>query len=130
MEKLPKGHPKLLNAWAMYDWANSVYTLVITSAIFPVFYNALFDKADPYIEFLGIHFKNSALISFVTAAAFLLVAVMSPVLSGIADYAQNLLLFGSHGLHRAQLVQPRQYLLWDFVLFPRADRLLGKPGLL
>jgi UMF1 family MFS transporter len=89
MEQLPKGHPKLLNAWAMYDWANSVYTLVITSAIFPIFYNSLFDKDDPYVDFLGIHFKNSALISFVTAAAFLLVAIMSPILSGIADYAGN-----------------------------------------
>lgn len=89
MKQLPKGHSKLLNAWAMYDWANSVYTLVITSAIFPIFYNALFNADDPYVEFLGIHFKNSALISFVTAAAFLLVAVMSPILSGIADYAGN-----------------------------------------
>ncbi|HRN97984.1 MAG TPA: MFS transporter [Flavobacterium sp.] len=89
MEKLPKGHPKLLNAWAMYDWANSVYTLVITSAIFPIFYNSLFEKSDPYVNFFGISFKNSALISFVTAAAFLLVAVLSPVMSGIADYTGN-----------------------------------------
>lgn len=89
MEKFPKGHPKLLHAWAMYDWANSVYTLVITSAIFPIFYNSLFDKSDPYVNFLGISFKNSALISFVTAAAFLLVAALSPVMSGIADYAGN-----------------------------------------
>ncbi len=73
----------------MYDWANSVYTLVITSAIFPIFYNSLFEKSDPYVNFFGISFKNSALISFVTAAAFLLVAVLSPVMSGIADYTGN-----------------------------------------
>lgn len=93
MEQLPKGHPKLLNAWAMYDWANSVYTLVITSAIFPIFYNALFEKDKPYVEFLGMNFKNSALISFVTALAFLIVAIISPILSGIADYTGNKLSF-------------------------------------
>ena len=74
MADLPKGHPKLLNAWAFYDWANSVYTLVIASAVFPIFYNTLFDENNPYVKFLGFNFKNSALISFVTAIAFLFVA--------------------------------------------------------
>ncbi|WP_264521791.1 MFS transporter [Flavobacterium sp. N1994] len=89
MSILPKGHPKLLNAWAFYDWANSVYSLVIASAVFPIFYNALFDKDNPYIVVFGHSFKNSALISFVTAAAFLCVALFSPLLSGIADYMGN-----------------------------------------
>jgi MFS transporter, UMF1 family len=89
MPNLPKGHPKLLNAWAFYDWANSVYSLVIASAVFPIFYNALFDKDNPYITLFGSNFKNSALISFVTAAAFLCVAFFSPLLSGIADYIGN-----------------------------------------
>jgi len=89
MSILLKGHPKLLNAWAFYDWANSVYSLVIASAIFPIFYNALFDNNNPYIIVLGYNFKNSALISFVTAAAFLFVAVFSPLLSGIADFLGN-----------------------------------------
>ncbi len=89
MANLPKGNKKLLNAWAFYDWANSVYSLVIASAIFPIFYNALFPKENPYILVLGQNFKNSALISFVTAAAFLCVAVFSPLLSGIADYIGN-----------------------------------------
>ena len=60
MPILPKGHPKLLNAWAFYDWANSVYSLVIASAIFPIFYNALFNKDNPYIVVFGHNFKNSA----------------------------------------------------------------------
>lgn len=89
MPTLPKGHPKLLNAWAFYDWANSVYSLVIASAVFPIFYNALFDANNPYVTVLGYSFKNSALISFVTAAAFLCVAIFSPILSGIADYTGN-----------------------------------------
>ncbi|HEX8269527.1 MAG TPA: MFS transporter [Flavobacterium sp.] len=89
MADLPKGSNKLLNAWAFYDWANSVYTLVIASAIFPIFYNGLFSKTGNYINVFGGTFKNSALISFVTAAAFLVVAFISPILSGIADYIGN-----------------------------------------
>lgn len=89
MAELEKGSKKLLNAWAFYDWANSVYPLVISSAIFPIFYEALFSNRDHYIEVFGLNLKNSALISFVTAAAFLMVAIFSPLLSGIADYVGN-----------------------------------------
>jgi UMF1 family MFS transporter len=89
MTNLPKGDKKLLNAWAFYDWANSVYSLVITSAIFPIFYEALFSDRSHYIHVFGIELKNSALISFVTAFAFLIVAFCSPLLSGISDYVGN-----------------------------------------
>ena len=40
--KYKKGDQKLLNAWAIYDWANSAYPLVISSAVFPIYYGALF----------------------------------------------------------------------------------------
>ncbi|WP_264537780.1 MFS transporter [Flavobacterium sp. N1736] len=89
MADLPKGDKKLLNAWAFYDWANSVYPLVISSAVFPIFYEALFSDRDHYIDVFGMNLKNSALISFITAAAFLVVAFISPLLSGIADYVGN-----------------------------------------
>lgn len=89
MADLPKGNKKLLNAWAFYDWANSVYTLTIVSAVFPIFYEALFSDRSHYITVFGFSLKNSALISFVTAFAFLLVAFLSPLLSGIADYVGN-----------------------------------------
>ena len=89
MADLEKGSKKLLNAWAFYDWANSVYTLTIASAVFPIFYEALFSEQDHYIDVFGLHLKNSALISFVTATAFLVVAIISPLLSGIADYVGN-----------------------------------------
>lgn len=89
MADLPKGSKKLLNAWAFYDWANSVYTLTIASAVFPIFYEALFADRSHYISVFGYNFKNSALISFVTAAAFMLVSILSPLLSGIADYVGN-----------------------------------------
>ena len=96
MEALPKGSKKLLNAWAFYDWANSVYSLVIASAVFPIFYGALTlvkDEdgkiLDDTVNFLGYDFNNDTLISYVTAAAFLVVSFLSPFLSGIADYVGN-----------------------------------------
>lgn len=89
MTDLPKGHSKLLNAWAFYDWANSVYSLVISSAVFPIFYESLFLDRSVYIDVFGYSVKNSALISFVTALAFLFVACMSPILSGISDFVGN-----------------------------------------
>ncbi len=89
MKTLEKGSKKLLNAWAFYDWANSVYPLVISSAVFPIFFESLFTDRSHYIAVFGLNLKNSALISFVTAAAFLLIAFISPLLSGIADYIGN-----------------------------------------
>ena len=89
MEKLQKGDRKLLNAWAFYDWANSVYSLVISSSIFPLYFGFLYTKENPTIHFLGNDFKSTALISYVTAFAFLTVAFLSPLLSGIADYVGN-----------------------------------------
>lgn len=89
MKTLPKGSKKLLNAWAFYDWANSVYPLVISSSIFPLYYGFLFPKERDTIDFSGLEFKATALISFVTAFAFLTVAILSPILSGIADFSGN-----------------------------------------
>ena len=83
-----KGDKRLLRAWASYDWANSVYFLVISSAIFPLYYGYI--CADQtHLEVFGMSFKNTALISYVTALAFLFIAIWSPILSGIADYMGN-----------------------------------------
>lgn len=89
MKTYPKGSKTLLNAWAFYDWANSVYTLTIASTIFPIFYGALFVSDNKYIHVFGSDVKNTALISFVTAFAFLVIAFISPILSGVADYIGN-----------------------------------------
>ena len=86
MIKLEKGSKKLLNAWAFYDWANSVYTLTIASSIFPIFYSSLFLSEVKNVHAFGMDFKSTALITFVTAFTFLVVAFTSPILSGIADY--------------------------------------------
>ena len=92
MAILEKGSKKLLNAWAFYDWANSVYTLTIASSIFPIFYSALFIKSTSQIKTVwafGFEFKSTALITFVTAFTFLVVAFTSPIISGVADYVGN-----------------------------------------
>ncbi len=89
MAELKKGSKKLLNAWAFYDWANSVYTLTIASSIFPIFYSALFLSELKRVTAFGYEFKSTALITFVTAFTFLVVAFLSPLLSGIADYVGN-----------------------------------------
>lgn len=89
MEIHQKGSKKLLNAWAFYDWANSVYTLTIASSIFPIFYSALFISEVKKLNAFGFEFKSTALITFVTALTFMVVAIISPILSGIADYIGN-----------------------------------------
>jgi UMF1 family MFS transporter len=85
---------KVVNGWAMYDWANSVYNLVITSTIFPAYYevvtgdgneNTLIDK----IKIGEYEVSNTALYNYILAIAFVIVAIMSPILSSIADYRGN-----------------------------------------
>tara|TARA_B100001175_G_scaffold304625_1_gene300806 strand:- start:67 stop:1371 length:1305 start_codon:yes stop_codon:yes gene_type:complete len=83
-----KGDSKILNAWAFYDWANSVYPLVISSSVFPIYYGALFVDS-LYVDVFGFNFKNTALISFLTAFAFVILSFITPLLSGIADYMGN-----------------------------------------
>lgn len=90
MRNLEKGNSKLLDAWAFYDWANSVYTLVISSTIFPIYYGALFRlKGIEEIELFGFLIRSESLMSYVTAFGFLIIAFISPLLSGIADYLGN-----------------------------------------
>ncbi len=89
-----KGSKKLLNAWAFYDWANSVYSLVIASAIFPIFYGALFRVSNiEKVTVFGGEIARAPLISYVTSAAFLFIALITPLLSGIADYLGNKKMF-------------------------------------
>jgi UMF1 family MFS transporter len=91
-----KNNKKIISAWTMYDWANSVYPLVITSAIFPIFYDSqqfvekvVNGKTVKTISFLGVEFVNTELYSYVISLSYLIVAFLSPLLSGIADYSGN-----------------------------------------
>lgn len=94
-----KGNKKVMNAWAMYDWANSVYSLVITSAIFPIYYTAITQpKVDGVItskmvNFFGFDVLASSLYSYALSISFLIVAIFSPLLSSIADYTGSKKLF-------------------------------------
>lgn len=86
---------KVINAWCMYDWANSVYSLTITSAIFPIYYQAVATNSSggDTIRFFGFEVVNSVLYSYSLSFSFLLVAAILPILSGIADYIGNKKLF-------------------------------------
>jgi len=87
-----------MRAWAFYDWANSVYPLVISTAIFPIFYESM--TSNPLlgnnvglgtngdeIMFFGSQIKNTVLYTYVVAASFLMVCILSPILSGVADFS-------------------------------------------
>ncbi|HYM95477.1 MAG TPA: MFS transporter [Chitinophagaceae bacterium] len=85
---------KVINGWAMYDWANSVYSLVITSTILPAYYEAITKQridgqGTAYISFMGREFVSSSLYNYTLSVAFLIVALISPILSSIADYKGN-----------------------------------------
>lgn len=78
---------KVLNGWAMYDWANSVYNLVITTTFFPIYFTAAtkhYFKSEN-IPFLGHTFVNSSLYSYSLAAAYLIISLFYPILTSIAD---------------------------------------------
>ena len=75
MQILKKGSKKLLNAWAFYDWANSVYSLVIASSVFPLYYQALFSSAGiEYISIFGGTIRSTPLITYTTAIAFIFIS--------------------------------------------------------
>jgi MFS transporter, UMF1 family len=82
---------KVINGWAMYDWANSVYNLVITTTFFPAYYAAVtsLEKFPDGISFLGRRFVNTELKDYVLSFGFLVIALLSPILSSIADYKGN-----------------------------------------
>ncbi len=96
MEKLLKGNNKLINAWAFYDWANSVYSLVISTAVFPIYYDGMtsvMENSAGKIEFLGTEWNSTTLLNYTIGFYMLVVACISPILSGIADYTGNKLKF-------------------------------------
>ena len=87
IQVIKKGDPKVVRAWVMYDWANSVYQLTIASAIFPIYYNTVTRHGTDFmVSFFGFKVVNTALYSWAIAAAYLIVAIGSPLFSSIADY--------------------------------------------
>jgi len=106
---MEKGNKKIVRGWVFYDWANSVYNLVISSAIFPIFYDNVttsyflenYNKVNGTsfatvpegvqvtVDFFGAQMSSSVLISYVLSASFLMVSILSPMLSGVADFSGN-----------------------------------------
>src|SRR4051812_1732593 len=85
---------KVINGWAMYDWANSAYNLVITTTIFPAYYDAITtttsdNTVSHKIQFLGASFESATLYNYSIATAYFIIALISPILSSIADYKGN-----------------------------------------
>ncbi|MDX5396004.1 MAG: MFS transporter, partial [Hymenobacteraceae bacterium] len=90
-ETILKNNPKTTRAWCFYDWANSVYSLVITTAIFPIYYVAVTKLADgsDWVQFFGWQVSASVLYKYALTGAFLFIALLSPILTAIADYGGN-----------------------------------------
>ena len=87
---IEKGNKKVINAWAFYDWANSVYPLVITTAIFPLYYKSVVGS-DATV--FGYNFDSVEVYSYAIALSLLIVSVLSPILSGVADFIGNKKIF-------------------------------------
>ena len=85
---MKKNIPSIINAWCMYDWANSVHALVIVSSIFPVYFSAtaLSASGTPEVNFFGTQIKSSVLFSYTVSVSFLITALLVPICTAIADF--------------------------------------------
>jgi UMF1 family MFS transporter len=86
-----KNNKKTIRAWAMFDWANSAYNLVITSTIFPAYFAAITTTQahGDRVSFFGASFVNTALSNYALAFAYLVIVLISPILSSLADHRGN-----------------------------------------
>jgi UMF1 family MFS transporter len=86
-----KNNKKVIRAWAMFDWANSAYNLVITSTIFPAYFTAITttEAHGDKVNFFGATFVNTALSNYALAFAYLIIVLISPLLSALADHRGN-----------------------------------------
>jgi len=81
---------KVINGWAFYDWANSAYFLVISTAIFPAYFIA---RTSQEIDIFGMHVSNKSLYSYAVSFSYFVIVILSPLLSGIADYGGKRMFF-------------------------------------
>ena len=106
MKQNIKNNPKIMKAWAFYDWANSVYSLVITSTIFPIYYSIIttaYEKSEyvtetgkwikvpvrNMINIFGKDYQPDAVYGYSLTISFLIVVILSPILSSLADTIGN-----------------------------------------
>lgn len=84
---IPLNDKKTINGWAMFDWANSAFALVITAAIFPGYFSTVTQgTTEGVLDFGWIKLENTAVFAYATSVAYLIITLLSPLLSGIADY--------------------------------------------
>ncbi|MES2828920.1 MAG: MFS transporter [Bacteroidota bacterium] len=90
-----KDEKKIIRSWAFFDWANSAYNLVITSTIFPAYYTIITTTKDhgDQVTFFGRSFTNTALSNYALSFAYLVMVIVLPILSSIADYRGNKKIF-------------------------------------
>ena len=87
-----KNNKKTIWAWCMFDWANQSYNMVITSTIFPayyVYYTTFHNPNHDVVTFFGHKFVNTVLQNYVLGSSYLLIVVLLPILTSIADYRGN-----------------------------------------
>lgn len=86
-----KNNKKVIRSWAFFDWANSAYNLVITSTIFPAYYTIITTTKEhgDKVTFFGKSFVNTALSNYALAAAYLVIVLITPMLSSLADHNGN-----------------------------------------
>ena len=87
-----KNNKKTIWAWCMFDWANQSYNMVITSTIFPayyVFYTTYHNANKDMVTFFGHSIKNTVLLTFVLGSAYMLIVILLPILTSVADYRGN-----------------------------------------
>jgi UMF1 family MFS transporter len=78
-EKIPTDRKERFS-WYLYDFANTSFTVLIVTALFPLFFEEL---ATAYI---GIH-AAQAFWGYAGSVTMLVVAIISPILGAIADYS-------------------------------------------
>jgi len=83
-----KDNKKTIWAWSMFDWANQAYNMVITSTIFPAYYVAITASKQngDMVTFFGHQYVNTVLSNYILALSYLIIVVMLPILTSIADY--------------------------------------------
>ncbi|RPD48352.1 MFS transporter [Hymenobacter sediminis] len=98
-DTIPKDDKRITRGWTFYDWANSVYPLVITSSIFPIYWGSMVkevtntDSGKTPVDFLGLHVPGTSLQNYSVSAAFLIIALISPLLTALADFSGRKKLF-------------------------------------
>ncbi len=79
LRRLALGRPEL-RAWALYDWANSVFITTVVQ-VFPIYFARVAAADVPLVE-------ASRRFSLATSAGMMVTALVAPLLGAIADHAR------------------------------------------